>query len=187
MGQGKVITIPSPEVDFDAWAGATAGAVREGNWSAIDRNALAEELEGMARSDFHAVRNRLRVLIAHLLKWDGARENSWRRTVSDQRDEIWWIFKDSPSLEARVLRDDQLLRWAWMRPGNTPLRHLAFRIASCPPNRCGILKPRSCFRAGGPALSELSIYRQEHLEHSLGRAYSVVCCHSAVRPRCSLF
>ena len=56
----------------------------------------------MGRSDKNQIRSRLRVLVAHLLKWKyqpGARTPGWRRTIRDQREEIMDVVTTSPSLK----------------------------------------------------------------------------------------
>ena len=55
--------------DFYAWCLTTADLVRTGQWEAIDPEALAEELEGLAKSDKRELEHRLEVLVIHLLKW----------------------------------------------------------------------------------------------------------------------
>ncbi|MDX1655103.1 MAG: DUF29 domain-containing protein [Candidatus Competibacteraceae bacterium] len=57
------------ERDFHAWAQGQAALARAGHSDALDLENLAEELEGMARSDRRAMESRLEVLLMHLLKW----------------------------------------------------------------------------------------------------------------------
>ena len=56
-------------------------------------------LYGKERQD---LRNRLGILLGHLLKWQfqpDNRSNSWRGTIREQRKQINLLLKDSPSLK----------------------------------------------------------------------------------------
>jgi Domain of unknown function DUF29 len=90
------------DTDFVAWLEEQAAHLRAGRISALDTENVAEELEGLARSDRHELANRLETLILHLLKWDhqpDQRSNPWRSTVAEQRRRIRRLLRDSPSLE----------------------------------------------------------------------------------------
>jgi Domain of unknown function DUF29 len=57
------------------------------------------------RTERRQLRNRLEVLIAHLLKWDYQpvqRSNRWRASVAEQRTRIRRLLQDSPSLKPLV-------------------------------------------------------------------------------------
>jgi hypothetical protein len=56
------------ETDFYDWALRTAALLREGRFAELDVENIAEEIEGLARSDSRQIENRSVVLIAHLLK-----------------------------------------------------------------------------------------------------------------------
>jgi Domain of unknown function DUF29 len=89
------------DTDFVAWLDEQAAHLRAGRLSALDIENVAEELEGLARSDRHELANRLETLILHLLKWDhqlDQRSNRWRSTVAEQRRRIRRLLKESPSL-----------------------------------------------------------------------------------------
>jgi hypothetical protein len=94
----------SIEADFYAWLRAQARAVRERRLDAIDWENVAEELDGMAGSQKHAVTSHLRVLLAQLLKWSyqtTERElhiSSWRASIGNSRQEIQDALEESPSL-----------------------------------------------------------------------------------------
>ncbi len=60
----------SYQQDFYAWTIHNAWLLRQGKLSEIDHEHIAEELEGMARSEKRQIANRLAVLLAHLLKWE---------------------------------------------------------------------------------------------------------------------
>jgi hypothetical protein len=87
--------------DFYAWTIEQARLLRAGDFSAIDAENLAEEIEDMGISNRREVQSRLIVLIAHLLKWlyqPGIRSRSWSATVAEQRLRIEKLFEESPSL-----------------------------------------------------------------------------------------
>jgi len=76
------------ESDFYAWVLRNAQLIRQGQFSLIDRENIAEELEGMARTDKRQLASRLAVLLAHLLNWEfqaDKRSSSWRGTIKEQR------------------------------------------------------------------------------------------------------
>src|SRR5258708_28651731 len=57
--------------DFYAWTQEQARLLRTGQFSQIDVENVAEELESMGRSDKRELDSRLEVLLMHLLKWQG--------------------------------------------------------------------------------------------------------------------
>jgi hypothetical protein len=94
---------PAYEDDFVAWLEDQARHARRGEIDALDLENIAEELEGMARSDRREIRNRLAVLLAHLLKcWVRPEKHSasWLGTIAEQRDHILHVIEDSPSLRS---------------------------------------------------------------------------------------
>ena len=57
------------EEDFAAWAGETARLLRDGRFSEIDVEHVAEEIEDLGKSAKRELLSRLTVLVTHLLKW----------------------------------------------------------------------------------------------------------------------
>jgi hypothetical protein len=95
------------ETDFYAWTVEQAKFLRDGAWDSLDLPNLAEEIESLGKQDRRELRNRLRVLIGHLLKWEyqpGKRSKSWSNTIYEQRYQIKELIKESPSLKP-YLRD----------------------------------------------------------------------------------
>ncbi len=93
--------------DVVAWAEEQARLLREGNWALIDIENIAEEIEGVAGSQKSELRNRLVILLQHLLKWYYQPERqgrSWTSTIREQRRAIADVLDDSPSLR-RTLPD----------------------------------------------------------------------------------
>lgn len=89
--------------DFFAWTQEQARLLRAGELTDVDAENLAEEIESMGSSDRREIRNRLVVLLTHLLKWEyqpSHRSTSWRGTIVEQRQQIDQVVDDSPSLRS---------------------------------------------------------------------------------------
>ena len=87
--------------DFFAWTQEQARLLRDGELADIDVENLAEEIESMGRSVRRELRNRLAVLIMHLLKWryqPAFRSRSWSNTIIEQREQVLGLIAESPSL-----------------------------------------------------------------------------------------
>lgn len=124
------------ERDFHAWAQQQAALARAGRGDMLDLANLAEELDGMARSERRAVESRLEVLLMHLLKWryqSERRSRSWRNTVRVQRTHLQRLLRDSPSLTPRLpeLLDDAYCTARLEASTETGLDDAAFP-ESCP-------------------------------------------------------
>lgn len=88
--------------DWWAWLRAQAGHLRARRFDDIDYDNLAEELEGLGRSDKRALTSHLRNLLVHLLKWrfqPEKRTPSWKMSIQNARDEIEEALAESPSFE----------------------------------------------------------------------------------------
>ncbi len=96
--------------DYTAWAHHTAELLKAGRFGQLDVEHLVAELEGMGASEQRELENRLRILLAHLLKWqfqyrrltdrwaefDG---RSWRNTLITQRKEIEILLRKYPGVK----------------------------------------------------------------------------------------
>ncbi len=94
---------PSYDEDFVAWLEDQARRARRGEAGELDLENIAEELEGMARSDRREIRNRLIVLLIHLLKYSAQprrRSSGWLATIGEQRSRIATVIDDSSSLKS---------------------------------------------------------------------------------------
>ena len=104
--------IPAPDAashaydrDFYSWSLEQARLVREGRWSAVDRENVAEEIESLGREQFNKLVSALRVLILHMLKWDHQsrkRSRSWALSIEAQRVELDDVLSDNPGLKPRI-------------------------------------------------------------------------------------
>lgn len=90
------------KTDFHAWTQEQAKLLKTKHLSELDVNNLAEELESLARKERQELRNRLAVLIGHLLKWQHQSEqqsNSQLVTIQEQREQIQSLLTENPSLK----------------------------------------------------------------------------------------
>jgi len=93
------------ERDFYSWLMEQARLVREGRFEALDRENLAEEIESLGREQFNKLEGALRVLLAHILKWDHQperRSRSWALSIRDQRLAVNDVLSDNPGLKPRI-------------------------------------------------------------------------------------
>ena len=105
------MTASNYDRDFYQWTRDQAELLREGRLGALDVEHLVEELESMGARERRELTNRLKVLIAHLLKWHcqpQLRSRSWDATIREQRLSLQDLLDDNPSL--RPTLDDQLRR-----------------------------------------------------------------------------
>ena len=90
------------ELDFYAWTQQQATLLREKKWSDLDIQNLVEEIESLGRQERRELKNRLTVLLAHLLKWEfqpGNRSRSWLATIREQRTQVLQLLAENPSLQ----------------------------------------------------------------------------------------
>ena len=90
------------ETDFYAWTQEQAKFLRAGNWENLDILNLVEEIESLGKQERQELRNRLGILLGHLLKWEfqpSHRSKSWVATIREQRRRILQLLKQSPSLK----------------------------------------------------------------------------------------
>ncbi len=91
--------------DFYAWTQEQAAKLRAGQWAKLDVANLAEELEDLGKSQKKELKNRLIVLLAHLLKWQfqpDRRTTSWEVTITNQRLELADHLSENPSLNGQL-------------------------------------------------------------------------------------
>jgi hypothetical protein len=107
MTKAKRRTSVTQEEDFCAWALDQAQALRRiaPKVPSLDCLEIADELEGIVRSEERAVQSFLQVLLIHLLKWryePNRRSRSWRVSIQNARSEIRDQLADSPSLRSKL-------------------------------------------------------------------------------------
>ena len=97
--------IPTPnlyETDFYAWTQEQALLLRQQQWSQLDLFNLIEEIESLGKQQRQELRNRLMVLMGHLLKWEyqpQRRSRSWLVTIRVQRLDVSELLEENPSLK----------------------------------------------------------------------------------------
>jgi hypothetical protein len=90
------------EQDFYAWTLQQAELLRSGKLEGLDIENLIDEIESLGKQQRQELRNRLGVLLGHLLKWHyqpEARSSSWTGTIRVQRQKILDLLSDNPSLK----------------------------------------------------------------------------------------
>ena len=133
------------EQDFHAWTAEQSELLRQGRATEADLDHIAEEIEDMGRGRRQELRDRLAVLLLHLLKWryqDALRSRSWRSTIAEQRARIAEHLAENPSLRPGL--SDAVAtgyRYALLRVDReTGLPQEAFP-AACPYAEAEILDP----------------------------------------------
>ena len=97
----------SYEGDVIAWSREQAESLRAGNFSQLDIEHLADEIEDVGKSEQRELASRMVILLVHLLKWQhqhDRRSRSWLDTIDGQRKAILRRVTRTPSLKA-TLRD----------------------------------------------------------------------------------
>lgn len=98
----KMYTSHLYETDFYTWTQEQVSLLKTQQWDQLDTVNLIEEIETLGRRERQELRNRLGVLLGHLLKWQfqsEKRSNSWLGTIREQRVQIKLLLQDSPSLK----------------------------------------------------------------------------------------
>ena len=97
------------EADVIAWSLDQAAALRAHDFSRLDIEHLADEIEDVGKSEKRELSNRMAVLLAHLLKWrfqPERRSKSWQDTINHQRQRIALAIRSTPSLKATMREAD---------------------------------------------------------------------------------
>ncbi|MBE9169937.1 DUF29 domain-containing protein [Pleurocapsales cyanobacterium LEGE 06147] len=103
------------EADFYAWTQEQARLLRNHQWERIDVPNLIEEIESLGKQQRQELRNRLSLLIGHLLKWQyqpQKRSRSWLATLRIQRLDTIELLEDNPSLKSYL---EEALRKAYLK------------------------------------------------------------------------
>ena len=93
----------SYETDLYLWSQEQAALLRAGRRQDIDLHHLAEEIDSVGGSQKSEIRNRLVILLQHLLKWEfqpKKRKYGWRASIVEQRLQIAGLLDLSPSLKS---------------------------------------------------------------------------------------
>ena len=108
--------------DYAGWAEDTALAIVEGRWEEVDREALADEVLDLGRSNRREVEGALRVILLHMLKakyQPSKHTRSWDLSLLEHRGRLKDFFEESPSLMAQHARFlEKAYRSARLRAAN---------------------------------------------------------------------
>ena len=91
------------EADVVAWANEQAAMLRAGDFSALDIEHIADEVEDVGKSEQRELETRMAFLLAHLLKWKyqpARRGARWEVPIREQRKAVDRLIKKTPSLKA---------------------------------------------------------------------------------------
>lgn len=103
------------DTDVVAWAYQQAALLRARQWSSLDLENIAEEIEGVAKAEKRELGRRMSALFAQLLEWHtqpDRRDSSLRRSIGDQRVSIARVLRKMPSLQSALI-DVEWLDDAW--------------------------------------------------------------------------
>lgn len=108
--------ITAYQADVVAWANEQAALIRAGKFDQLDLEHIAEEIEDVGKSEQRELASRMSVLLAHLLKWQYQtgypNQNSWLRTIKEQRKAINSHLRQVPGLKPK-LSDSEWLIGLW--------------------------------------------------------------------------
>lgn len=93
------------EQDFYGWTVEQVALLQNKQFDQIDLEHIIEEIESMGKAERNQLRNRLTVLLMHLLKWQyepSHRCTSWVQTIREQRRAIPRLIKENPSLKSSL-------------------------------------------------------------------------------------
>jgi len=108
-----MVTASLYDIDFYKWSQEQAQLLRLGRFNEIDKENIIEEIEDMGKRQKQELRNRLAVLLMHLIKWryqPVLQGRSWMSTIKIQRFEIRDHIDENPSLKYSL---DELIIKAW--------------------------------------------------------------------------
>src|SRR5437868_6375670 len=91
--------------DLYSWAVEQAALLRAGRIAEADALNIAEEIDDVGNELYFRLESALRVILAHLLKWDHQprrRTRSWWASVNVQRNHVRRILQKNPGLKPRI-------------------------------------------------------------------------------------
>ncbi len=118
------------ESDTYAWALEQAARLRKGE--PIDTENVAEELEGLAKSEKSSLVHNLEILLMHMLKWNFQPERqskSWTANILEHRDRVNTILSENPSLGPKL---PELLVQAYRRARLKAVRETGLDLKTFP-------------------------------------------------------
>lgn len=99
----RKVQLRSYDQDFFAWSEEQGRILKTRTTVGLDWDNLAEEIESLGRSQRAEIRNRMVVLLHHLLKWQyqpSKRKLGWKASIVEARKQINRELVESPSLRS---------------------------------------------------------------------------------------
>ncbi len=99
--------------DFLRWTEQQVRLLGSQQWDELDIANLIEEVSSLGKQQRQEFRNRVAVLLCHLLKWQyqpNRQGRSWNLTIKEQRIQIDQLLGENPSLKGSL---DELLTVAY--------------------------------------------------------------------------
>jgi hypothetical protein len=97
----RKVQLHSYDGDFFAWSEEQAQLLKTRSRAGLDWDNLAEEIESLGKSQRSEIRNRLVILLQHLLKWQyqpSKRRIGWKASILEARTRLNQEISESPSL-----------------------------------------------------------------------------------------
>ncbi len=97
----RKVQLHSYDGDFFAWSEEQAQLLKTRSRAGLDWDNLAEEIESLGKSQRSEIRNRLVILLQHLLKWQyqpSKRKIGWKASILEARTRLNQEISESPSL-----------------------------------------------------------------------------------------
>lgn len=141
------------DLNYPSWAERTAELLRQRRFSELDLDHLVEELDDIGKSQRHELVCRLRILLAHLLKWQYQYQQlserlaeyegkSWRNTLIEQRLALGYLLEEYPRLKGKL---GEAITKAYPQAVELAARESELPVktfpASCPYTQAQILDP----------------------------------------------
>jgi len=93
--------------DYSKWLDETVALLKTQRLNELDLANLIEELESVGKSDRRSLESNLRILLAHLLKWQyqpEKRTGSWLGSIKEHRRRCNKILVDGPGLKTHLVQ-----------------------------------------------------------------------------------
>lgn len=93
------------EGDFYTWTQEQGERLRARDFSGLDLENLAEEIESLGRGEFNSLVSAWRLILLHMLKWDhqpDRRTRSWMISIRTHRNRAADLLTDNPGLKSRL-------------------------------------------------------------------------------------
>jgi hypothetical protein len=93
------------ETDIYAWSQQQVALLRAEDFAEVDWHNVIEEIDSLGVSQRNELKNRLKELLMHLLKWQfqpDKQSPSWYKSIKMQRNAINDLLDDNPSLRRLI-------------------------------------------------------------------------------------